>query len=104
MAKESEKQEQMDLIDVNPPNVEKIRKAAKEYKSIVSRRQELTAQEVEAKATIIKTVKEGGVLADSEGVITCLLDDMKIVIKPRNELVRVKLNDDEEIEDIEEEE
>ncbi len=98
MEKKSENAEQMDLIDVNPPNVEAIKKAAKAYKSIVARRQELTAQEVEAKAAIIKLVKEGGVLADSEGVITCLLDDMKIVIKPRDELVRVKLTDDEEIE------
>lgn len=88
--------EQIDLIDWKPKNAKEITKAAVEYKRIVSERQALTAEEVKAKAAIIKAVKESGARPDADGVITFQLEDIKIVIKPRDELVRVKLATDEE--------
>ena len=94
MSKGKTTEGQMDLIDVSPPNAKAIKAAARKYKAIVAERQALTQKEVEAKVKIIEAVKEEKIIPDDEGVITCQLDDMTITIKPRDELVRVKLDDD----------
>ncbi|MCK9520402.1 MAG: hypothetical protein M0R74_15465 [Dehalococcoidia bacterium] len=87
--KKAETGEQMDLIDTAPENEKQIVAAAKKYKKISADRQALTAQEVEAKKTLLDLVKAAD-LQLVDGKIQFHVNGMTITVTPRDELIRVK--------------
>lgn len=93
--------EQLMLLDVESEFARPLKAAARKYKKSMAARKAALAEEVEAKKSILDLVKEAmatesGIRADAEGVIQFAVDGMTIRIKPRDELVKVKFEDDEE--------
>ena len=88
--------EQLDLIDVSPPNSKEIIKYARIYKKAQAERQEALAREVESKQKLLSLIKEAGLKPLENGVIRFRLDGYTITVKPRDELVRVKDDSEEE--------
>jgi hypothetical protein len=80
---------QGDLIDVQPENAKAIAKAARAYKIIQAERSAILTKEVDQKKKILALVKEGGVRPLPDGTIRLLVDGITVIIKPRDELVRV---------------
>jgi len=91
---ESEPGEQLDLLDVEPEVAKPIKAAARRYKKHQKARMAALALEIKAKDEIKALVHEAGIKADAAGVIEFRLDGMTIKITPRDELVRVKTDDD----------
>ncbi len=82
--------EQVALIDTSLPNAKEIEQAARHYRHLAQERKALAAEEIEAKASLIAAVKATGIAPDAYGTIICVLGELTITIKPRDELVRVK--------------
>jgi len=97
MAKDKKTEgEQLDLIDITPEYAKPIKAAAKAYKRVVAEGRVLLAEEVKLKTKIIEQVREAGIKPNAEGVIKFRLDGVTITITPRDELVKVKLEEGEE--------
>jgi molybdenum cofactor biosynthesis enzyme len=94
--KNAESTEQLDLMDVTPEYAKPLKAAARKYKKASAERQAALAEEVEAKGKVLEIVKAAGIKPDADGVTKCHVDGMTIKVTPRDELVRVKLDDDEE--------
>jgi hypothetical protein len=101
--KDAESTEQLELMDVTPEYAKPIKAAAK-YKKASAARQAALAEEVEAKTKVLELVKAAGIKPDADGVTKCHVDGMTIKITPRYELVKVKLDEDEDGEDAGDEE
>ena len=97
MAKKNESEtEQLELMDVTPVYAKPLKAAARKYKKASTARQAALAEEVEAKGKVLEIVKAAGIKPDTEGVIKCHVDGMTIKITPRDELVKVKLDEDDD--------
>lgn len=86
--------EQLDLIDVGPANFKAIKPVAKKYRLIVKERLAAQAKEVELKTELLALVKDAHMQHLDDGTIQFRVDGMLITITPRDELIKVK--DDEE--------
>jgi hypothetical protein len=94
MSKKAKEAEQLELMDVTPEYAKPLKAAARKYKKARGERQAALAGEVEAKAKIIELVKAANIKPDAAGVLSCYVDGMTIKITPRDELVKVKLDED----------
>jgi len=86
--------EQMDLIDVTPEELKKIKPVATKYKAAMTRRTEALAEETQLKEQLLTMVKEADLTRLDDGSIRFTCDGLLITVTPRDELVRVKETDD----------
>ena len=91
--------EQLELMDVTPEYAKPLKAAAKKYKKASAERQVALHEEVEAKKKVLEIIKAAGIKPDAEGVMKCHVDGMTIKVTPRDELVKVKLDDDDDAPD-----
>lgn len=87
--------EQLELIDVTPENLKKIKPVAKQYKAAQARRVKALDEEKALKAQIIQLVKEAKLKRLADGTIRFHCDGMLVTITPRDEVVRIKEDADE---------
>lgn len=87
--KESTTGEQLDLIDVSPENSKKIVGVARRYKAAQAERTAALEREVGEKEKLLAMVKEAK-LQPVDGVIRFRVDGLLITVTPRDELVKVK--------------
>lgn len=90
----SEEGEQMDLIEVHPKNQKKIISLARAYKKAQRARTEALAEEIKWKEKLLAEVKQGEIKPDPDGGYKFKLDGARITVTPRDELIRVKFEDD----------
>jgi len=86
--------EQLDLIDVTPENLKAIKPVAKKYKAAVERRVTALEEEKGLKVQILSMVKEAKLKRLADGTIRFHCDGMMITVTPRDELVKVKEDDE----------
>lgn len=86
--------EQMDLLDVSPANLKQIIPVAKQYRKAVKRRMVALEEETKLKAQILDLVKEAKLSRLPDGTIKFKCDGMLITVTPRDELVKVKDEED----------
>ena len=89
-----EKQEQLDLIDTQPENAKEILRAAKSYKKFQAMRLATLENEVQEKQKVLMLVKEANLQHLPDGTIRFKLDGVRICIKPRDELITVKCDEE----------
>jgi hypothetical protein len=82
--------EQLELIDVGPENMEEIKPAAQLYQKAKMARIKATDREVKTKTALLKAVKAAKLGRLEDGSIRFRCDGMLISITPRDELVKVK--------------
>lgn len=86
--------EQMALIDVGPENLAAITPVAKRYQAAQQRRAKALKEETAAKEEILALIKDAGLNRLEDGSIRFRCDGMLISVTPRDELVRVKEDND----------
>lgn len=82
--------EQLELIDVSPTNLKKIRPIAEKYESAKRRRMKAGDEEAELKQQLLALVKDANLSRLPDGSIKFRCDGKMIIVKPRDELVQVK--------------
>lgn len=82
--------EQGELLETAPPNSKEILRAAKRYKSAQLARITALQDEVEEKAKLLKLIKEANVQRLEDGTMRFHVQGMLITVTPREELVKVK--------------
>lgn len=87
--------EQMDLIDVGPENLKQIKPIAKKYRQAVKERMAAGETEKDLKEQLLAMVKDANLKRLDDGTIRFKVDGMLITVTPRDELIRVKEDDDE---------
>jgi hypothetical protein len=92
---EVEPGEQLTLIDVTPENLKEIAPVAKRYRAAVRRRMKAGEEETALKEELLSLVKESKAVRLQDGSIRFKCEGMTITITPRDELVRVKDNEEE---------
>ena len=92
---EEEEGEQLDLIDVAPENIKKIISVAKRYRTAQTRRIEALGQEVTEKQNLLTLIKQAN-LKQVDGKIRFRADGLIITVTPRDELVKIKDETDED--------
>lgn len=93
---EPEQGEQLQLIDVGPENLKKIKPVAKKYEAAKRRRMAAGEEESELKQQLLALVKEANLSRLPDGTIRFKVDHMTITVTPRDELVKVKDEDEDE--------
>lgn len=92
---EYEDGEQMDLIEVDAENAKVLKRWAKAYKKAQAARMEAGREEQDKKRKLLAAVKEADVqMIDEQWKLR--VDGMIITVKPRDELVRVKEDNEDE--------
>lgn len=91
---ESTSGKQLELIDVSPENMKKIKPIARKYKATQKRRMEAGEEEADLKQQILALVKEANLTRLQDGSIRFKCDGMTITVTPRDELVKVKSEGD----------
>lgn len=92
-----ETEEQLDLIKVGPENSKAIAKVVRKYKAAQSERMAWLADEKKHKSAVLGLVKDAGLKPiGSDGVIRFSADGAIITITPRDELIQVKFDGEEE--------
>lgn len=82
--------EQIELLDVGPENLKQIKPVARRYRSAVAARIAALEEETKLKAQILSMVHDAHLSRLDDGTIRFKCDGMTITITPRDELVRVK--------------
>lgn len=98
MAKKKTDGEQLDLIkDYQPKNKKEILRVARKYKTSQRARLEAAAVEAEMKEKLLAVIKAAKIVPGSDGSYKFRVDSCTISMKPRDELVQVKFdNEDKE--------
>lgn len=86
--------EQMDLLDVSPANLKQIIPVAKKYRQAVKRRMVALEEETKLKGQILDLVRDAKLHRLADGSIKFKCDGMLITVTPRDELVKVKDEED----------
>ena len=94
--KDSDAGEQLELIDVGPKNLEAIKPVAARYRAAMKRRMKAGQEEADAKQQILALVKDANLSRLEDGSIKFRCDGMLIIVLPRDELVRVKEDTEDE--------
>ena len=94
--KSVEAEEQQELFEVEPQNAKVIARHARAYKRSQSARSEALAEEVKHRRKLLEAVKEAGVVANQDGSLRFRANGAIISVQPRDELVRVKFEGDED--------
>lgn len=82
--------EQLDLIDVAPENAKKILGVAKRYRAAQTQRLAALESEVAEKQKLLELIKEANLQRLEGGKIQFRCDGLIITVTPRDELVKVK--------------
>ena len=83
-------EEQLELIDVKPENMQEILPAAQTYQKAKLARMKATDKETKAKKELLQLVKEAKLKPLDDGVIRFRCEHLFISITPRDELIKVK--------------
>ena len=83
-------EEQLDLIDVSPENIKEIIPAARTYQKAKVARMNATERETKAKVALLSLVKAAKLKPLDDGTIRFRCDGLIISITPRDELIKVK--------------
>jgi hypothetical protein len=94
-SEESTSGDQLDLIDVAPENAKQIIAIAKKYKAIQAKRISALEAECSEKQNLLTLIKQAN-LKQVDGKIRFRVDGLIITVKPRDELVTVKEENEEE--------
>lgn len=89
------KGEQLDLIDTTPENSKEIIRHAKKYKAAMQERVAALVIEKEEKTKLLSLIKESG-MKPVDGKISFHCNGYKITVTPRDELVKVKEDGEDE--------
>ncbi len=87
-------QEQLELIDVKPENMKEIVPAARNYQKTKVARMKATERETKAKVELLSLVKAAKLKPLDDGVIRFKCEGLLISITPRDELIKVKEEDE----------
>jgi len=87
--KNQTKEEQLDLIDVQPENAKKILSIARAYKKAQQARLAALKEETDLKEKVLALVKDAKLQPLPDGTTKFKIDGMTISVKPRDELVRI---------------
>lgn len=90
------KEEQLDLIDVEPENKKEMLRVARKYKAVQATRIEALAAEKKEKGKLLELVREAEIAPEADGSFRFRVGNLVISVTPRDELVRCKFDDDEE--------
>lgn len=88
--KKLEIEEQLDLIDVAPENEKEIIACAKRYKKFQRERSEALKNEVAEKQKLLNLIEAAELSRLDDGSIKFKVDGFMITVTPRDELIRVK--------------
>ena len=91
----TEKGEQMPLIDTVPENIKPIIPWARKYYKAVRVRIAAEKTEVELKTKIREMAVAAEIPRQTDGTLSFAWEEVKVVITPRDELVKVTLKKDE---------
>jgi len=83
-------EEQPTLIDVAPENAKEIVRAAKRYKKAQADRIAALNIEIEEKAKLLNMIKQANLQRLADGTIRCHVDGFLITVTPRDEVLRIK--------------
>ena len=88
--------QQMDLIEVGPENTKEIKKHALLYKK--AQKERIAALEIEndEKEKILELIRKAGLKPLEDGKIKFRCDGFIITVTPRDELVKIKEENDDE--------
>jgi len=89
------KQEEF-LIDIHPENSKAIIACARRYKKAQSIRLDSLAEEKKEKVKLLELIREADVKPLEDGKIKFRLDGLRISVTPRDELVQIREDGDEE--------
>ena len=84
------------LIDVHPENEKKIIAKAKAYKRALIARQAASGEEVALKGQLLELIKAANLQPMEDGKIKLLLHGFKITVTPRDMLIQVVSEGEEE--------
>ncbi len=90
----SAEQEQLDLIDVAPENAQEIIASVKRYKKAQTGRIALLNKEVEERQKLRALIDAANLQRLEDGSIRFRVDGFIITVKPRDELITVKDEND----------
>lgn len=90
VAKAQSGDEQMDLIDVGPENLQKIVPHARRYRQAVRERMRWGRAETDEKEHIRRLVRDAELSRLPDGSIRFRCDGLLISLTPRDELIKVK--------------
>lgn len=98
MAKKTEPEpgEQLDLIETQPENTKQIARIARQYKKAVAARQLEGKEEVKLKEKLRNAIKEAKIAPEADGSFKFTVQGIKISVEPRDELIKVKLEDNDD--------
>lgn len=82
--------EQMDLIDVGPENLKKMKPVARRYKVAQKRRLEALAEAVKEKKKMLELIQDAGLNPNEDGVILFTVDGMTVKASPQDWKISVK--------------
>jgi hypothetical protein len=88
--------EQLDLIDVEPKNKKELLRVARRYKTVQYARIEALKIEIALKEKLLAAVKAAKIVPDADGSYRFRVGNCTIKVKPRDELVKVKFDDEDE--------
>jgi hypothetical protein len=95
---ESTMGEQLNLIEVTPENAKKIVGAARRYKTAQAERITALVIEKTEKQKLLQMVKDAKLQRLEDGTIRFKVDGLTIEVQPRDDLVKVKENGEENAE------
>lgn len=88
------KDEQMELIDVNPENVKPLLKAARKYRKTISARLEIQQKEAEEKAALRELIEKSELEPLENGKIAFNCDGVTIEHTPQQAKLKVTIDED----------
>lgn len=91
--------EQLDLIETQPENAKAIAKIARAYKRAVAARMLEGKEEVKLKDKLREAIKAAKIVPESDGSFKFSAQGIKITVEPRDELIKVKLEENDDGED-----
>lgn len=86
--------EQLDLIEVEPEEAKEIARIARAYKKAQKARVTALAEEIKQKEKLLAVVKEAKLQPGVDGMYTFKANGTIITVTPRDELVKVKFEDE----------
>src|SRR4051812_29688419 len=89
-----DEEEQPMLIDVTHPLAKPLKRAATAYKKAMKERMDALAREIDLKGKLIAAAKGVGAKPNADGVVSFRMAELTIKITPRDELVKVKFEED----------
>lgn len=88
--------EQLDLMEVGPENSQEIIRCARWYKAAQTKRIAALEEEIEAKGKLLALVKEAKLQRMEDGKIRFHCDGFTITVTPRDELIKVKADEEDD--------